>query len=555
MKEKSYSYQNLLVLLFLMPILAINGCAGINKTEKSLVKPELTFPLPASPSPEMEELLITQTEPEKVISFPEKGDELISLSLRDAEIKEVLLALAKKSDFNIIVDPDVSGTVTVDLKKVALNEVLESLLIPLNLEFHQKGKFIRIYKPRLETRVFTLNYVAIKRKGTSSLTVSGGVAEAGEENDGGGGSGGGSEEESETAIETETTSDLWKDIQNGLETIVFGDSKEQDTEAGAAWSRGDESGRVVVANPMSGIILIKTHPSMMEKVALFLERIEGSIQREVLIQTKIVEVALSNQYQLGIDWKALGKIGELQGNIEGEWVFGQTLSPETGAFQMGVISGDFSALLDAMANQGNLNMLSCPRICTLNNQKATIKVGREEVYWEVETERSEEYGWVVEGAESRTITVGIILDVTPQIHSNGFLTMHIHPSISEVVGQSVSRFGDTRPVLDIREADTMVRVKDGQTIVIGGMMKDKKVEQLTKTPFLGDIPYLGKLFRYTGQEIEKTELAIFLTPTILWGKRIETLSQRELKKLEAMERKFHLGDHPWKYGTGGELFR
>ncbi len=543
--------------VFFLLILIITGCATGKSTEISGRNGEASDKLPPLPSQGMEELLITQTEPEKVLPFRKEGAKLISLSLRDAEIKEVLLALAKKSDFNVIVDPDVGGNVTVDLQRVTLKEALDSLLDPLNLDYRKQGRFIRVLRPRMETRIFIFNYVSIKRKGSGRLTVSGGVSEAeGDDGGSGGGSGGvGGEEESEAAIQTENGVYLWRDIQGSLETIIFGDSEDSKKETGAAWSRGDERGKRLVANPMAGIILVKAYPDVIEEVAEFLLKIEASIKREVIIQAKIVEITLDDAYEMGIDWNALTKIGALDGNLAGEWVFGQNLNPATGIFQIGVTSGDFTGILDAMAEQGSVNMLSSPRICTLNNQKAIIKVGREEVYWETETQRSEEYGWVVEGAESRTITVGIVLDVTPQIGPNGSLTMHVHPSVSEVTGQSVSRFGDTRPVLDVREADTMVRVNDGQTIIIGGMMKDKKTEQIIKVPFLGDIPFLGKLFRYTGQSTQKTELAIFLTPTVLMGKRVDDLTRQEERQLKEMEREFHLGGQPGKYGVGGEFFR
>ena len=219
----------------------------------------------------------------------------------------------------------------------------------------------------------------------------------------------------------------------------------------------------------------------------------------------------------------------------------QSLSPGTEIFQIGVSNRDFTALLDAMAQQGQINVLSSPKISTLNNQKAVIKVGRDEVFFEPEynIERDELTGTtrsVLTGVTPQTVTVGVVLDVTPQIDADGTITMHIHPSVTNLV--KVANFSvkgevyATAPVIDVRETDTVVRARDGQAIIIAGMMQDKKKETVTKVPFLGDIPWLGPLFRRTEREKQKTELVIVLTPTVLVGKSIADISRDELKRLE-----------------------
>jgi len=228
-------------------------------------------------------------------------------------------------------------------------------------------------------------------------------------------------------------------------------------------------------------------------------------------------------------------MGGLQGT------FSQSLSPATGLFQIGVSKGDFKALLDAMAEQGKINVLSSPRISTLNNQKAVIKVGRDEVFFKPEysVQKNELTGTttsVLTGVTPQTVTVGVVLDVTPQIDEDGAITMHIHPSVTDLVKvEQFSIKGDvyaTAPVIDVRETDAVVRAEDGQTIIIAGMMKEKKAETVTKVPFLGDIPGLGALFRRTDRQKEKTELVILLTPTVLVGKKITDIPEYELKGLE-----------------------
>ena len=159
MKLRDVGYLKFLGLFLL--ILLVTGCAGAQRAEIAGPEPEPSPRIVEAAPEEMEELLITQTEPEKSLPPREESGKLLSLSLRDAEIREVLLALAKKSDLNIIVDPDVSGMVTVDLKRVTFKEALDALLAPLGLEYRKEGRFIRVLKPQMETRLFTLNYMAI----------------------------------------------------------------------------------------------------------------------------------------------------------------------------------------------------------------------------------------------------------------------------------------------------------------------------------------------------------------------------------------------------------
>lgn len=575
MKYKNY-YKYSIYLPALLFLLA-TGCATSHKDTSSL--PITTSLEPSSEPPEsFKEIFIAQPEgEEKAASQLKKSDKLLSFTLNNADIQETLLALSKESGLNFVVDPDIEGQVTVDLKKVTVEEALDSLLTPLGLEYKIRGKFIRVSKPKMETRVFSLNYAITKRKSTGELTVSGGVAETGNDNNSYGSSsssssssGGGDDgdEESKSSIETESETDLWADIQDGLATIIFGVSESSDTEGyrvGGSWSRADDEGRRLVGNPLSGTIMITAYPHQLAKAAEFLETVEGSVQRQVLIHAKIMEIKLSDGYEMGIDWGYVTKTNDVSGTLP-PWDIPdgvdapsvlQNFNPGLGYFQIGIANEYFNLLIDAMAAQGQINMLSSPRLCTLNNQKAMIKVGREEVFFEIDTETQFVDGSsrVIETTETRTITIGVILDVTPQISSDGYITMSIHPSVSELAGEAESRLGDTAPIVDVREVDTIIRVQEGQTIVIGGLIKDKIEEHIMSIPFLGDIPYVGSLFRHTKQNKQKTELVILLTPTLMIGKKIDALAQQQMESLENTKRGLHLGARPWEDGTKGEYFR
>ena len=503
--------------LVLTLCLLFSGCTAPQRVERPSTPPVSRVPLP--PEERLEELVVSKVEPKKEI------ERLFSLTLRDEEISQVFLALSRQIPYSIVVDPEVKGKVTMDLKKVTLKEVLDTLTSFLGLAYEIKGGIIRVSVPREDTRVFTLNYVTATRKGTGKLQAVTGVS--GYQASGGGGS----REDAKGGSTIETgpdTADLWKEIEAGLKTMV---SKE---------------GKLVI-NKLANTVLVTDLPINLKRIAEFLERIEGSVQRQVMIQAKIVEVALSDQYKMGLNWSAIGRLGSLSGALSGGINIAQYLGTGTGVFQFGVSSQDFTALLDAMAQQGQINILSSPKISTLNNQKAVIKVGRDEVFFEpIYKQDVNPSTGLPTGTQSltsvlpKTVTVGIVLDVTPQISPDGYITMNIHPSITELVRVQEFRVkGDlyaTAPVIDIRETDTVVRAKDGQTIIIAGMMQDKKKESKTKVPFLGDIPFLGNLFSKTEEEKQKTELVILLTPTILVGKRIEDLSREELRRLEEIKR-------------------
>ena len=485
------------MLIVLAGIFLISCGTPHTKEKKVPVSP---MPAPVLTEERLEELPVSPIEEEM------REERLFSLSFRDADVKEILSVLSRKGELNIIVDPDVEGMVTVDLKKVTLSEALECLLTPLGLVYQRKGDLIRVSKPKMETRLFTLNYLVVKR--TGSGVVSGIGGRDGEEGAQGGSATGGSF----IRVQTEGITDLWTDLEEGLKNIT---SKE---------------GKIVV-NKLSGAILVTDFPQNLSRMAEFLERIEGSAQRQVTIEAKILEVALSEQYQMGLDWAAISKIGSIGGALSGGMVAAQTLLPlvpgtsQGNMFQLGISDSDFSVFLDAISRQGEVNILSSPRVCTLNNQPAIIKVAREDVYWE----REFSYGYGSGGAEGQAflgfsrpkwITIGILLGVTPQIGPDGWITMDIHPSVTEKVGESVSGEGDVAPILDVRETSTVVKVRDGQTIVIAGLLQEREDRTVVGVPLLRRLPVFGWLFRKTIEERKKTELVIMLTPKIVVGKAI-----------------------------------
>ena len=475
---------------FILVVVFFNSLfAGCKITENYKVHPPALVIKPPPQREKMEELVVPMIEDRK------GTEKLITFSLRDADIRETMLSLSRTIGCNVTLDPDITGKATVDVKDVTLPEALDTILTPLNLQYRKENNVIRISKLTPETRFFKVNYIDVVRTGSTNLTTFLNVASGG----GGGG-----------AISSMSMSDVWKDLESGIKGLL------------------SEKG-ILLINKSSGIVMVTDIPSNLKKVATYLEKIEGSIQRQVMIQARIVAVTLTKEFQMGIDWSKISSISGIKGEVS------QSLSPSTGLFQIGLSEGDFSLLFDAMSTQGKVNILSSPRISTLNNQKAAIKVVKSDVFFEVQRELDKDARTTTTSTTSKIVDIGIILEVTPQISGDGQIIMDIHPIITEKAGEATFESEDiniSTPIITVREANTVVKAQDGQTMVIAGLIQEKADVQKRKVPFLGDIPGLGVLFGQTKNSSEKNELVIFLTPTILAGENIDELTQEELKNFD-----------------------
>ena len=567
--------------LYLIPLLVL-GCANLPNKERAKLPSQKAEAVRPQPPPEekLKELMIPQMEEAKKV--PEK---LFSIYARDSSIQDVLLAFSKESDLNIVIDPELHGKVTVDLKRVTLKEALDTVLSPLGWTYQTDGKFIKVLRPQMETRLFTLNYIATTRSGkrevyATTSTTQGqqtGTAAAVPGISGVPGVSGIPDQITNYTVAGTRTGytgllsvddvDMWKEIRKGLEALVFGYVEEKGKEEASSqkekptWTRLDEKGRSLVINKSTGLILVTDYPVNLNKVASYLEAVEGSSQRQVSIQAKIMEVTLSDSHQEGINWQVIqglpnsanlawgltdktgksGFPGGSTGFINSTGTGGTSTTttssiatpgifkvmPYGGVFALGAAGSTvaLSDIMQAIAQQGDVKVLSSPIISTLNNQKAVIRVGNQSVFFitgAVATQTT-----VTQFIQPMTIDIGIILDVTPQIAEDGTIIMDIHPSITAQTGSVTAPDGkSTFPLLSVRETDTTVRVRDGETIVIGGLMQDQIQENYTGFPGLQSIPLLGGLFRYKTDTKTKSELVIMITPTLQVGKKVEDLAKR-----------------------------
>ena len=499
--------------LIVAGLLTQMGCAPVKAPPRAVLTPPKAAPARAEKRREksLPGLIVTEVEGKR------EPQRLYSFSLRDADIREVLMAISKQTSFNVVVDPDVQGSVTVDLKNVTLSDALDTLTDLLDLTYKVKRNLIRVSIPKLETRIFSLQYVNLIRTGTSSTSAQIGA--------GGGEVAGGATGSS--TVSTTTSTDLWTEIETGLGELI------------------SPEGQVVVEK-QSGNILVTDFPKVLDRVANFLEAIEGSVQRQVLIEARIVEVILTGDYRFGIDWGAIAKAGALKGAsvFSPGKIFGQDLAPDViGGFQIGASSTDFATLLSVLDKQGEVNVLSSPRLATLNNQTAVIRSATDEVFFETRIEETVLAGGGIRETRTstaRTVTIGVVLSITPQIGPDGSVTLHVRPTVTEKTGEATSPEGNTFPILDVREADMVVRAREGQVIVIGGLMQERKSDDESKIPLLGDLPGIGRLFRSTAQERKKSELLILLRTTVLVGKKVDDIAARDLDRLKRVR-----GSSPW----------
>jgi MSHA biogenesis protein MshL len=462
-----------------------------------------------------------------------------TMVLAGAEAREVFLSLAKENDFNLVLSPGVSGTVTMDVKGASAPEIMQEVCDLLGCRLEFSGKTVRVLPAKRITRIFSLDYLLTTRTGSGSLTASTSTSGSSSSSTSGtvsGSSPSGGESQSLNTVNTEEKLDFWSGIVEEVQSMLSAD------------------GGKVVLNRATGTLAVTDFPGRVEQVGEYLATLETRSRIGVMIETRILEVALDDTTQYGIDWTALPDLSSLSlsGSLTGGAAVRQTLPSGTNAFQIGVAGSKFDAFLDALSTQGQVNVLSAPKISTLNNQRAIIRIGRQDVFFRATVTPASTTSAAFVTFSPDSITEGIIMSVTPQIGQDGRIMLAIHPSITEKVGEATAPDGNTAPIVDVRETNTVVSVGDGETVFIGGLMQERTQETIRSVPLLGDIPFLGSLFRNTDQQKKKTELVILITPRVLRGETPAEIAAGESDRLRRTERGFHVGGRPWVYGTEGE---
>lgn len=489
----------------------------------------------------------------KLADVPERR--VAALDASGSDIRDVTARLGREFGLQVAVDPQVQGTVTAHLRNVSLDDALRDVVTQNGYQWAIQGGVLHVTAARLETRIFTLDYVALSRVGTSSTIVQrtlGSSTGSSTTSLGLSTGGGAAGTPGADVISSVNAVDMWEEIRITL-TGLLAPPGVPGTGANAAAASPTNSGantaaRVITASsvnfpdgsnltisPASGLINVTASPEKMAEVSAFLDAFRASVERQVLIEAKIVEVTLTKSLQYGIDWGAVSKFGSFNLNAKSGDPAASTLgsgstiqapggsSPGNITFNL---SGDvaINAVLQALSAQGKVSVLSSPRTSALNNQRAIFQVTTDEVFFAVTQTPILGANGVTTFENSvvpQQISVGIVLDVLPQISADNVLTMSVRPAVTSVARiASITLHDGTQssaPVIDRREGDTMARLRAGETMVIGGLMQTTQNHDVSGIPVLKDLPLIGGLFRHVSDSETRSELVVFLTPTIISG--------------------------------------
>jgi MSHA biogenesis protein MshL len=434
--------------------------------------------------------------------------------------------LIKDTPYSAAIHPQVQGKISLTLKQVSLDQVFELVSEIYGYDIQKKQNIYRIYPAGMRTETFSVNYLLMQRDGmTQTRITTGGVSQNSSNNNNNnnngrgqnnfsGNSGNSSNNNNNgsngTNISTRSETDFWTKLETSLRDLI-----------------GDAEGRKVLVSPQAGLVTIKAMPDELTTVREFLQISEQNIQRQVVLEARILEVSLTDEYQQGINWtQILANSGSTELNFSTTaGNFGNKISASLGGLtSLTFLNKDFTGMLSLLSTQGNVQVLSSPRVTATNNQKAVIKVGEDEYFvTDISSQStiSSSSTSVTPNIELTPFFSGIALDVTPQIDKDGGVLLHVHPSVIETTEQekiiTVNQEQFVLPLAqsNIRESDTVIHAQSGEIVVIGGLMQTIMSDSNSHTPLLGSIPLLGELFKSRQDKQNKKELVILLKPTVV----------------------------------------
>ena len=478
------------------------------------------------------------------------------LVVNGAQARDVYLSLVADTRYSMIVHPGVSGQLSLTLKGITLREALESLRDVYGYDFRIDGRRVTVFPAAMQTRVFSINYLPGQRLGRSELRVSTGARTGGNHNSSNGtttgtstdnGSANGTAQQVDSSrVSTSTKADFWTELQDSLQALV-----------------GNGEGRSVIASPQASTIAVRAMPEELRAVESFLKATRMAVERQVMLEAKIVEVELREGYQSGVDWSILGKRGALgqtsvnpsiptgvntiinplvsnlnnlpvlsTANQSPSWADLIPLpSAGNGTLGLALSRGGFQGLISFLESHGDTQILSSPRVATLNNQKAVLKVGSDDYFVtgisggnaNTGSSTTNNNGGVV--MPTLTLTPffsGIALDVTPQIDEGDMITLHVHPSVTNVTERTkqvdLGAAGNYRLPLassSVNETDTVVRVPDGAIVAIGGLMQQESSRRGSGLPGADQTPLTATLLGNRANSGRKRELVVLIKSTII----------------------------------------
>ncbi|WP_417568550.1 pilus (MSHA type) biogenesis protein MshL [Massilia varians] len=489
-------------------------------------------------------------------------EERFNVAFNNVPAQQFFRSIVAGTRYNMLVHPEVSGNISANLKDVTIAETLEAVRDMYGYDYRIDGTRITIRPLTMQTRMFQVNYLTAKRRGTSNLRVSStSVADAGRDgtgnrNNNGSGQGnqgtdsgsntlgGNNVQLDSTDIRTTSDNDFWSELKAALEAIVG----------------SKEGGRSVVISPQSGVLVIRAMPEELRSVDAYLKATQLAVDRQVILEAKILEVELNDSFQSGINWASFASIKSSHPNrVSGGMIApganlaplpytggqppvinnGQGLAASTGfslsnaataagsLFGFAFQTNNFAALISFLESQGQVHVLSSPRVAAMNNQKAVLKIGTDEFFVTGVTNTVNTTDNGTTNTPSVTLQPffsGVVLDVTPQIDDKGNILLHVHPSVSQVstVTKNVDLGSAGTLTLPLAasatsELDSYVRGQSGQVVAIGGLMRQVSSGDVDQLPGASKVPVLGALFRNKTRMSQKRELVVLIKPTIVDG--------------------------------------
>ncbi|HJE29853.1 MAG TPA: pilus (MSHA type) biogenesis protein MshL [Pseudomonas nitrititolerans] len=443
------------------------------------------------------------------------------VAVNDMPARDFFLSLMQSAGQNLLVHPEVTGNITFSLSNVNLEEVLAAVRDSYGYDYRRTSYGYQIQPNQAITRTYDLNYLNVQRLGTTDTRVSSGQVTSSDNT--GVGVGGTTTSSTSSTVNasqllTSSNVDFWAEIREVIAMMI-----------------GNEEGNQVVVNPQAGLLVVRAASADQQAVENFLRQAQRNLQRQVILETKILEVNLSDGFQAGINWSflqgqkgiSLGGFATTAGGVNIPNIPLEGPDGIGGVFGATFDFGNFEGVVQLLETQGDVRVLSSPRISTLNNQKAVIKVGTDEFFvTDVSTTTTSLAGGTTAPDLDITLTPffsGISLDVTPQIDENDQITLHVRPTVSRVQDQNKSiQLGSADNVFNLplalsttRQSDSIVRARSGQVVVIGGLLENRNSNDDANVPWLSKLPFAGALFQQQRKSLEQTELVILMRPQVV----------------------------------------
>ena len=459
-----------------------------------------------------------------VLPRPEQRPDLetYTVVVHDVPVRELLFSMARDAKLNLDIDNDIQGSVTMNAIDQTLPKILDRISQQTSIRYQLVDDTLRVEADSPYLKSYSIGYLNMARLSTGTVEVSSEISSTGTadvEGSASGGSGGKSGNDSSSIVQNRSNNQFWRSLTLNISSIIG--------EAVKAGNNEDiDTSDKIIVNRESGMIAVKATAKQHEQIKGFIDQVLDSAQRQVLIEATIAEVKLSDTYQAGIDWSFVSSdpnataTQDLLGGNLGQTPFFSFNIAET------VNGNPLNVTLKALETFGDVKVLSSPKVMAINNQSALLKVVDNEVYFTTDVEAVpgsvNQNSTVAIDTNVNTVPVGLVMAVTPFIDENEVVTLNVRPTISRIISfvadpnPALADAGVVSeiPVIQVREIESVLKIENGDTAVIGGLMQDQIDKSTTGVPILSSIPILGSLFRYQDDKYVKSELVIFIRPVV-----------------------------------------